>query len=353
MPPIMGASAFVIAEFLGINYVEVIKAAVIPAFLYFFSLFVMIVLETKKLGLKVIEKEKLPPFWDSMKRGGHLFLPIIAIVYFLFSGYTVMMAGFWAIVILILLSFIKKETRLSVFQIVEASVKSAKIAITVAVACATAGIIVGSIEISGVGVKLSTLVVNYSGGVLFLALFYTMIIAFILGMGLPTVGIYITLSAILIPALIKMGVYPLSAHLFVFYFGVIGFITPPVCVASFAAAGIAGSDPMETGFTSMKLGIACYIVPFIFVYNTVLLGVGTIWEVIWGTFTAIVGVTFLACGAQGLFFSKKINILQRILFIFASIVLIIPAVLSDIIGFLIIILVLASIKLEKKSKDNA
>jgi TRAP-type uncharacterized transport system fused permease subunit len=233
---------------------------------------------------------------------------------------------------------IKKETRMSPFQFLEAFINAAKGAIPVAVACASAGLIVGSIEISGLGIKFSSLIIESSHGILFLALIFTMVASIILGMGLPTVAIYITLSAIVVPALIKMGVYPLAAHLFVFYFGVLGFVTPPVCVAAFAAAGIADSNPMKTGFYATKLGVAGFIVPFLFAYEPRLLFVGSYLNIFWGFLSAVVGVIALGGALQGWLIGKA-NIAERLSLTTGAILLIKPGLITDGIGFAILSLV--------------
>jgi len=349
MPPIMGASAFIMAEFLGIPYLSVAIGAIIPAVLYFFSVFVMVDLEARKKGFLVLKKEELPKLGKVLKRGGHLIIPLLIIILLLVAGYTVMMAGFGAILSTFLLIMTKKETRMVPLQFLESFVKAARAAIPVAMACASAGLIVGSLEISGLGIRFSSLILDSSGGILLLALIFCALASIILGMGLPTVSIYITLSALVVPALMKMGVYPLAAHMFVFYFGVLAFVTPPVCAAAYAAAGIAGSNPMQTGFMATRLGIAGFLVPFMFIYNHQLLFVGPIWSTLWAGISAVIGVTSLGCGIQG-WILGKVNHLERLFLIAAALLLIKPGIITDAAGFMILALILLRHTLKRRKK---
>lgn len=294
MPPIMGAAAFLIAEFLRTPYLLVALASLVPALIYFFSIYVMVHFEAQRLKLPTISKENLPDLWKEIKNGGHLFISIIIIIALLVIGYTPMFASFWAIISILVLSSLRKETRMSPSQIFSALEEGARMAASVSVACATAGIIIGCVYVSGTGLKIANLVVSIADGRLWLALIVTMITSMILGMGLTTTAVYITLAALVIPALVQMGVEPIAAHLFAFYFGLLSMITPPVALASFAAAGIAGANPMRTGFHSVRLGISKYILPFVFVYAPGMLFVGT-WDhitlTIIGGFVGILALT--------------------------------------------------------------
>ena len=266
MPPVMGAAAFVIAEFMNVPYLTVALAGLFPALIYFFSIFVMVHFEARKRNLATISPAELPNLKDEIKRGGHLFLSIVVIVVLMVIGYTPMFAAFWAIVSILILSSLRKETRMSPSDILSALEEGARLAVPVSVACAAAGVIIGCVFVSGLGLKFTTVIVSLAGGSLWIALVLTMFASLILGMGLTTTAVYITLAALVIPALVKMGVAPMAAHLFAFYFGLVSAITPPVALASFAAAGIAGSNPMQTGWHSLRLGLAKYILPFVFVF---------------------------------------------------------------------------------------
>jgi TRAP transporter 4TM/12TM fusion protein len=351
MPPIMGVSAFLIATFLGVPYLEVIKSATIPAFLYFFSIFMMVHFRSRREGLRPIGLASIPKTCDVLKARGYLLVPLLAIVLMLVQGFTVMKAAFWGIITLFAVTMLRKDTRLSAIRLLAALEKGARAIIPVGTACASAGIIVGGVFISGIGVNLSISIIDIAQGNLFIALFVTMIAAFILGMGLIMVAVYMTLAAILVPSLIQLGIEPMAAHLFAFYFGVIAAITPPVCVAAFAGAAIAGSNPMATGIEACKIGICSYIVPFMFVYGPALLGVGSPLAIIFAVFSAVVGVTCLAAGIQRWFISHTTRI-QSFFLLAAALMLIKPGLLTDIIGLplvaLLVVWQLLRIRQQKK-----
>jgi TRAP transporter 4TM/12TM fusion protein len=304
MPPVMGAAAFVIAEFLNIPYLQVALAGLFPAVIYFFSIFVMVHFEARKRNLATIAPAELPSLKEELKRGGHLFLSILVIVVLMVIGYTPMYAAFWAIISILVLSFLREETRMSPRDILSALEEGARLAVPVSIACAAAGIIIGCVFVSGMGLKFTNLIVTISGGNLWIALTLTMIASLILGMGLTTTAVYITLAALVIPALVKMGVEPISGHLFAFYFGLVSAITPPVALASFAAAGIAGSNPMQTGFHSFRLGIAKYILPFVFVFAPGMLFVGTWYQILLSILGGFAGIYALTITTEGWLFTK-------------------------------------------------
>ena len=324
MPPVMGAAAFVIAEFLNVPYLEVALAGLFPALIYFFSIFVMVHFEARKRNLSTISPEEMPDLKAEVKRGWHLFLSIVVIVVLMVVGYTPMFAAFWAIISILVLSSLRKETRMTPKGIFSALEEGARLAVPVSIACAAAGIIIGCVFVSGLGLKFTTFIVELAGGSLWIALILTMIASLILGMGLTTTAVYITLAALVIPALTKMGVEPMSAHLFAFYFGLVSAITPPVALASFAAAGIAGSHPMKTGFHSMRLGIAKYILPFVFVYAPGLVFVGT-WDhialAIAGGFAGIFALTITTEG----WFIQKVGWPMRILAALSALFFFLPS----------------------------
>jgi len=299
MPPVMGAAAFVIAEFLNMPYLKVAVAGIFPALIYFFSIFVMVHFEARKRNLATISAAELPNFKEEVKRGGHLFISIAIIIVLLIIGYTPMFAAFWAIVSILVLSFLRPETRMSPVGLLSALEEGARLAVSVSVACAAAGVIIGCVFVSGLGLKFTNLIVSLAGGILPIALVLTMVASLILGMGLTTTAVYITLAALVIPALTKMGVVPIAAHLFAFYFGLVSAITPPVALASFAAAGISGSNPMQTGFHSLRLGIAKYILPFVFVYAPGMVFVGSWDKIVLSVVGGFAGIYALTVTTEG------------------------------------------------------
>ena len=339
MPPVMGAAAFVIAEFLNMPYLQVAVAGLFPALIYFFSIFVMVHFEARKRNLATIPSSELPNFKAEVKRGGHLFLSIVLIIVLLVIGYTPMFAAFWAIMSIFVLSALRPETRMSARDILSALEEGARGAVAVSVACATAGIIIGCVFVSGLGLKFSNIIVNLSGGYLAIALVLTMFASLILGMGLTTTAVYITLAALVIPALVNMGVEPIAAHMFAFYFGLVSAITPPVALASFAAAGIAGSNPMKTGFHSFRLGIAKYILPFVFVYAPGMLFVGDWYHVTLSIVGGFAGIYALTVTTEGWLF-ERVGWPTRIIMAVAAVGLFHPDPLTDLVGWVLFVLIL-------------
>ncbi len=337
MPPIMGAAAFLMAEFIGMPYMGIAKAAVIPALLYFTGIWIMIDLEARKTGLKGLKKEELPKFKKIMAERGYLFLPIFAIIYFLMNGATPIKAALYGIFIAILAGAIRKETRLNTKMLLQALENGARSALGVAIACAAAGIIVGTVTLTGLGLKMGNGLVALAGGNLILTLFFTMISSLILGMGAPTTANYIITSTIAAPALVKLGIPTLAAHMFTFYFGIIADITPPVALAAFAGSAIAKSDPLKTGIIASKLAIAAFIIPYMFVLNPALLLINTTTvQIIQITITSVIGMFGVAVAMQGYIFTK-VNVLLRIIFLLGGLMLIDPAPLTDIIGITTIV----------------
>jgi TRAP transporter 4TM/12TM fusion protein len=334
MPPVMGAAAFIIAEFLAVPYLKVCVAAMVPATLYFFSIFVMVHFEAVKTGLASLPKADLPDFWQEMKRGGHLLLAILVIIGVLISGRTPMSAAFFAILSVFLLSFLRPETRMSPVGILSALEDGATKSIPVSVACACAGIIIGCVFVSGLGLKFTNLIIDIAAGRLWVALVLTMIAALILGMGLTTTAVYITVAALVVPSLVTMGIEPIAAHLFAFYYGLVSAITPPVALAAFAGAGIAGSNPMQTGFSSFRLGFAKYIIPIVFVYVP---GMVLLKEPIhiWYIIMAFIGIFSLTIATEGWLY-QRVNIIGRILMIPVSFMLFMPQLAYNAVGIAIL-----------------
>ncbi len=319
MPPIMGASAFIIAAVLAIPYIQVCLHALVPALLWFFSFFIILHFEGKRLGLQPIPKEEIPPTRRVLKEL-YYFIPIIALVYLLTQGYSPMLAGFYTVVLLLALTYLRKSTRLNVAGLISALEYGIKAALPVAAACAGAGIIVGCVMQSGVGYYLSAALVNISGGHLFLLLPLVVVASLILGMGMVTVGAYIIVSILVSPALVEMGIPPIAAHFFPFYFAIISAITPPVAVASYAAAGIAGSNPWSTALKGIRLAIPALVIPFIFVIRPALLFIGTPLDIVVTIVTTALGIICLAGVTVGYLFNK-LNTFERLALVGAAFLL--------------------------------
>lgn len=332
MPPIMGAAAFIIAEFLGITYISVVIAALIPALLYYLGVLCGVHFEACRLGLRGLPKEQLPRTWQVLKKGGHFLIPIFVLIYFLgVLQYTPIRSGFYAIITAVAVSFFQKETRLNWERLKEAVLAAAQNTITVALACAAAGLVIGSINLTGMGLKLSAFIIGISGGHVWLALILTAVIALIMGMGLPTTAAYIVVGTMAAPALVKMGLLPLAAHLFVFYFAILSAITPPVALAAYAAAGIAKDDPMKIGFTAVKLTLGAFIVPFLFALSPTLIAKGDFVSIAWSTFTALIGIIALAGGSIG-FVLRATTIWERALLIVGAFLMLKVGLTTDLIG---------------------
>ena len=322
-PPIMGAAAFIMAEFLEAPYSYVILAAIIPAFLYFVTIYFMVHVEAEKHGIEKIDKSMLPNVIDVLKSGWHMLLSLVVLIALLIYGYTAMKAGFWAIISVIFLSFFKSNTRMSVVDLLGAFESGIKSTVPVTIACACAGIIIGSVFVSGLGLKFTQSVIDLSGGMLFPLLCLTAISAIILGMGMTTTAVYITVAALIVPSLIQAGVTPIAAHMFAFYFGVVSTITPPVALASFAGAAIAKSPPMATAVESSKVGIAKYIVPFAFIYNPSLLMEGSYLISLYSLLSVLLAYWSMTLGLEG-YLNKPLNVYTRIIAFISSILLLLP-----------------------------
>ncbi|MFA7573541.1 MAG: TRAP transporter permease [Lutispora sp.] len=350
MPPIMGAAAFLMVEFIGVPYITIAKAAVIPAILYFTGIWIMIDLEARKTGLKGLKAEQLPKFTKVMIQRGYLLLPIVAIVYFLVNGATPIKAALYGIIISVVAGAIRKETRLNLKMLLEALESGAKSALGVAIACASAGIIVGTVTLTGLGLKLGNGLVSLAGGNLILTLVFTMITSLILGMGAPTTANYIITSTIAAPAIMKLGVPALAAHMFTFYFGIVADITPPVALAAFAGSAISGGDPLKTGITASKIAIAAFIIPYIFVLSPSILMINTTAiGVIQIIITSIIGMLGIGVAMQGYIFTN-VNILFRLILFVAGLLSIYPGVYTDAIGIIVIATVLVMQKVKAKKE---
>ncbi len=331
MPPIMGAGVFIMAELTGIPYQRIMLAGIVPAILYFLSVYFMVDFEAIKLKLFGIPKHLLPS-GKAIARRSYLFLPVLILFGLLMSGKSVVYAGFYAIISSIIVSWFGKDSRVNFKKFMEALEGGAKGSIQLMAVCAAAGIVMGVISLTGIGLKFSTMLLDIAGTSQLLALLFTMGIVIVLGMGMPTTAAYAVAASVVAPGLVKMGMDPLIAHMFIFYFACLSAITPPVALAAYAGAGISGSDPMKTGFTSFRLGLAAYIVPFMFFYAPEILLEGSFVITIVRSVTAAIGVYALAASVQGYYFGKA-NMLVRILLFAAAIGLITPSVIFDILGF--------------------
>ncbi|SEQ64362.1 TRAP transporter permease [Piscibacillus halophilus] len=337
LPPIMGAGAFIMAEILGVKYSEIILAALIPAILYFVSVYFMIDFEALKRGMKGLSRDKLPKFKDIAKQS-YLILPIILLITMLVNGYSIILSGTVGIVSSLVASWFSKSTRMGIKKTALALELGMKQSIQLIAVIATAGIIVGVIALTGVGMRFSSMLLAIADSNVLLALIFAMLLSIILGMGMPTTAAYAIAASVVAPGLIKIGIDPLVAHMFVFYYAVISAITPPVALASYAASGIAGTDPMRTAFTSFKLGLAAYIVPFMFFYSPELLMTSeTGLEIILVTITALIGVYLLAAAAQGWFYKAYAGWLVRSMLFVAAISLIYVNYMLDFVALVLVL----------------
>lgn len=352
MPPIMGAGAFIMAEILGMPYSKIIIAAAIPALLYYFALYWMIDFEAIRYNLKGIPRPQLPRIGKVLSQQGHLLIPIGVLLYFLIiRGTSPIRAALWSSLSIIICSFIRRASRMGGQKLQESLEGGAMGVLEVAATCACAGIIIGVLSLTGLGMRISFLLISLSHGYLPLALVITMFISFILGMGLPTTAAYAICASAIAPALIKLGVIPLAAHLFIFYYACLSAITPPVALAAFAAAGIAQTNMWKVGLTAVKIAAAGYIVPYMFIYCPTLLMKGEWWQILSSLTSACIGTFCLAAGIQG-WFLKPILWPQRALMIAASMGLIIPGLFTDLFGALCLAINFVSVKLGYYNKEG-
>ena len=336
MPPIMGAAAFLMADFVGVPYSSIIGRAVIPAILYFFGIFITVHLEAKRLKLTGIPKDQLPKFKDLVKKM-YLLIPLIMLIVWVSGNYmTMQKAASLAIVLSIIVGFINRDAHLTPAKIIDALQAGAKSAITVGAACGAAGIISGTITMTGLANELINLIVGVAGDKLIIALLLTMLCCIILGMGVPTTANYCIMAATTAPILIRMGVPILAAHFFVFYFGIVADITPPVALAAYAGSAIAKSNPMKTAFTASRLAIAAFIVPYMFCFNPAMLLIETnALAVTIIIITAIIGIFGVAAGMEGYCFADM-SLVIRIMSICGGLLLIYPETITDIIGLVLV-----------------
>lgn len=335
MPPMMGAAAFILAEYVGVSYGEVCWAAIIPAVLYYLGLFLCVDKEAAANGLVGQKKEDLPKPLVILKQKGYLLLPLVILIYCLVRSFSPQKTVFWTILILIAISYLRKESRITPRKACEAMKSAVKGMAPVAAACAAAGLIVGAINLTGVGVNFTSSITRLSGGSPFVALLMTAIAALILGMGLPPVAVYIVVSTVVAPALTQMGFSLFASHLFVFYFGIIGTITPPVALTAYAAAGlIEGASAFKVGVRAFLYGIVAFIVPFVFMYDEAFLLSGTPGHVILAVVTAILALDFISAMLIG-YFTIRINWFGRIVCLLVGILLFLPNTYTSLVGIVL------------------
>lgn len=350
MPPIMGAAAFIIAETLGMPYVSVALAAFIPAVLYYAAIFFTIEFRSTYLGIKGLKKEELPSVGKVFKNGFYMALPLLLLIFFMaVIRWSPLRSGFWAIVATIAVSWVKKETRMYPKTILTAFEKGAMSALSVSVTCATAGIMIGVLSQTSLGIKLSSILVEASGGNMLILLIMAAISGLIMGMGMTTTSVYIVLAVLVAPALVNMGVSALAAHLFVFYYGILSAITPPVAPASLAAASLTESNPFRLGFEAWRIGLSGYIIPFMFIYNGTFLCQGGIFEILMRFVIGLVAVYALSASLEG-YIRTKINIAYRVILFAAGLLLMAPGLITDFIGISAFIIIYFLQSKSNKSK---
>jgi len=323
MPPVMGATAFVIAEITGIPYIKVCFAALVPALLYYLSLMLMIHFEAVKLGLKGMPKEKIIS-WKALLKDIYLSLPIFVIIYFLVKGFSPMIAAFYGIISSLLVSIVNKKNRINFIKFLEILENGGKNMVIVALACAGAGIVISIIAHSSVGLTVSSVIMAISKGNLIICLILVAITAIILGMGLPATPAYVITITTGSTILIKLGCDLLSSHLFVFYFAILAAVTPPVAICAYAAASIANSEPMKTGYTAFRLSFTGFLVPFLFFFDHGLLLQGSFLEIFYAIMKGIIVAIFIASAVVGVVQTIKLSYWERIIFIIISLIIIFP-----------------------------
>jgi TRAP transporter 4TM/12TM fusion protein len=328
MPPIMGAAAFIMAEILGIPYLQVCTAAIMPAILYYVAVFASTHVEALRLGLRGLTKEEVPSLITTVKNGAHFFIPIVLLIYVLVRGYTPFRAAFIAIVALIVVAMFRKESRMTPRGFLETLVQGARNSIVIAVSCGCAGIVVGVLDVTGLGIKFVTIVTALSMGIFPLALVLVMVSCLVLGMGIPTAPAYIIAAMVAAPSLTHFGVQAIAAHMFVFYSSLLSAITPPVALAAYAGAAIAGGRVMETGIHASKLGFVKFLVPYMFVYNGALLMIGDPLFVAWSFFTGIAGTIALSVAMEG-YLLTKLSAVDRLLIGLAGVAALVPEMWTD------------------------
>lgn len=351
MPPIMGAAAFIMADITETPYTTIALAAIIPSVLYYIAVFFAVHLEAVKMNICPVEDGDLPKIVQTFRHGGHLLLSIVIFILMLAFGYSIMFSSLYAIFGVVLLSFLRKWTRLTPKRLLTALINGAEAVLTVALATGTAGIIIAIISLTGLGLVFSTLIITASDGNLFIALALTMLSSLVLGMGLPTAAAYILVATLTAPALVELGVNLLAAHFFVFYSAMLSAITPPVALAAYAASGIANANPIRIAIIAVKFGLAAFIVPYFFVLNPALLGQGTLTQVGSAFVLAVLAAVAMAAAVQG-WFLVKLNLIERIAIAAVVFLLFIPDTTANISGLTVLVLVVIWQVIRRRSIKN-
>jgi TRAP transporter 4TM/12TM fusion protein len=346
MPPIMGAAAFVMADYLNVPYLAVVKAAILPAIIYYLAVFAFVHFYTMKLGIGEDRDESLPPVLQVLKELWIFVPPLVVLVYFLVAGYSTSMVVMYTIIVVVIMSLFKKEYRLGPRKLFKGLSDAAKESVTVTGACAAAGMVIAVVLLTGLGVKIGNFVIYFSAGNLGLGLIFIMFASLVLGMGMPTLVCYILLAVTTAPPLIKLGVPPMAAHLFIFYFGMLSMVTPPVGMAFYAGAALAGADTMKTGWTAWLIALAGFLLPFMFVYNPDLILMGRLSDGILAMITATIGAVCLSAGVVG-HIKRHLSAVERIAALAAAFLLIKPGWITDLIGAAILVILLL---LQRKKK---
>lgn len=363
LPPIMGASAFIMAETTGISYATIALAALLPAVLYYLAVIMQVHFRAGKRDLKGAEQENIPNVKEVLKDKGHLLIPIIGLIVMLYYKIPIGFAAFYTIGLTIIVASLRKSTRMSLKDILIALENGARQSLSVMIACAVVGIIIGVVNLTSFGTVMTSAITSLGAGSLFLTLFFTMISSLILGMGLPSIPAYIITATMVAPALAEFGIPVLVAHLFVFYFGIFANITPPVALAAFAGAGISGGNPMLTGFQALKLSLAGFIIPYMFVYNPAMLMIDTtniaitatefslppIMSIIVIILTSVIGIIALSAALEG-FFKTNISVIQRLILGTGALLSIAPEKTTDLIGIVLVIAIFTLNYVKSKSE---
>uniref|UniRef100_A0A7C2K2H0 TRAP transporter permease n=1 Tax=candidate division WOR-3 bacterium TaxID=2052148 RepID=A0A7C2K2H0_UNCW3 len=347
MPPIMGAAAFVMSAFSGIPYSNIIVYGIVPAILYYTGLYATVHLEA--LRAKIPPSEVKPNIWKTLRDYAHMVIPIIVLLYLLFSGFSVRFAGGMGVITAIIVAQMRSTTRLNLWKILEALENGAKNLAMVGVACASASMIVGVVDFTGLGQRIGAGFMELTGGNLWLGLLLGMLLAILLGTGMPTTAAYVIQAATVVPSLIKMGLLPIVAHMFCFYFSCLSLITPPVAITAYAASAIAGSSIWKTGWTAFKIGLGAYLVPFAFAYNPSLLLIGSVWEIFHTIVTAFLGIMCLVIGIEG-FLWIPLKFWERLIAVGAAIFLITPSLTTILPGVLLMMIIFV-IQFKKKKSN--
>ena len=337
MPPVMGAAAFIMAEFLGVPYIAVCKAALIPAILFYMAVFSIVHFYSLKIGIQGLPESELPAIKEVFYQKWIFIIPLFVLIWMLIIGYSPRIAVLYALVATVVMTVFKRETRMGPSKILQALADSGTNSVMVANAAITAGVVIGVVLLTGMGNKITALVVGLSAGSLIIALPIVMLASLLFGMGLPTVVCYVLLAATVAPSLVDLGIPKLSAHLFIFYFGMLCMVTPPVSFASYAGAAIARAEPMRTGWTAWTFALAGFLLPYMFVYNKSLLLMGSAVSIVPAIFTSLIGIICLGAGIIG-YLITEVRFHERILLLLAAFLLIKPGLVTDIAGLVCVII---------------